>query len=554
MRDKNRQTAPGRNGTGAAWLTKPKASPSTNAPPTSNRPETATSYERNETRIIGITVPIIAGIAQEQIAAHPGASWVRLARATGGRVRRRRRGRRHRFADSRTGGCVNHVAIPLHNQPLHHTGNPGPRSPKAFPSTNRPPTGSRPAKASSYETQRYPHPHHPRRQPAPAPRTLGRDAGRRSPREPVDPAALAAAATAATAAAVQAQLTAGVDIINNGEQSRISFSTYVTQRMDGFGGSWTRRGHRDQNEFPSLARPRVVQLMRDVPTCTGPVAYRRPDLAQQECQQLLDAVNRADGQPQDLFMTAASPGIVALTMENRYYPSHQEYVFALADELRKEYEIIAAHGLTLQLDCPDLAMERHVSYQDEPLSAFQELVALHIRAINRALINIPREQVRLHVCWGNSEGPHHYDVPLEAILDILYEANVGALVMEMANPRHAHEHRVYRHNPLPDGDAAGRRRNRTPKTNYVEHPQLIADRLQQARRRRRRRPHPHPGNHRLRFRHLRRLQPRRPRHSMAETPGHARRRRKSPAANCSRRKDAGGIRGRYFPRLAGSPA
>ena len=297
--------------------------------------------------------------------------------------------------------------------------------------------------------------------------------------EPVDPAALDAAATAATAAAVQAQLAAGVDIINNGEQSRISFSTYVTQRMDGFGGSWTRRGHRDQNEFPSLARPRVVQLMRDVPTCTGPVAYRRLDLAQQECQQLLNAVNRADGQPQDLFMTAASPGIVALTMGNRYYPSHQEYVFALADELRQEYEIIAAHGLTLQLDCPDLAMERHVSYQDEPLSAFQELVALHIRAINRALINIPREQVRLHVCWGNSEGPHHYDVPLEAILDLLYEANVGVLVMEMANPRHAHEHRVYRRNPLPDGMllAAG---VIDTKTNYVEHPRLIADRLHQA--------------------------------------------------------------------------
>ena len=293
--------------------------------------------------------------------------------------------------------------------------------------------------------------------------------------QPVDPAALEAAAASATAAAVQAQLAAGLDIINNGEQSRISFSTYVTQRMDGFGGSWTRRGHRDQNEFPSLARPRVVELMRDVPTCIAPVIYRRPDLARQECQQLLDAA----GPNQDLFMTAASPGIVALTMDNRYYPSHEEYVFALADQLRQEYEIIAAHGLTLQLDCPDLAMERHVSYQDEPLSAFQELVKLHIRAINRALINIPRQQVRLHVCWGNSEGPHHYDVPLEDILPLLYEAKVGTLVMEMANPRHAHEHRVYQQHPLPDGMllAAG---VIDTKTNYVEHPRLIADRLHQA--------------------------------------------------------------------------
>ena len=296
--------------------------------------------------------------------------------------------------------------------------------------------------------------------------------------EPVDPAALDTAANDATAAAVQAQLAAGVDIINNGEQSRISFSTYVTQRMDGFGGSWTRRGHRDQNEFPALARPRVVQLMRDVPTCVGPVAYRRPDLAERECQQLLDAAG-SDKPPRELFMTAASPGIVALTMANRYYASHEEYVFALADELRQEYEIIAAHGLTLQLDCPDLAMERHVSYQDEPLSAFQELVALHIRAINRALVNIPRRQVRLHVCWGNSEGPHHYDVPLADILPLIYEAKVGTLVMEMANPRHAHEHRVYRQHPLPDGMllAAG---VIDTKTNYVEHPRLIADRLRQA--------------------------------------------------------------------------
>ena len=297
--------------------------------------------------------------------------------------------------------------------------------------------------------------------------------------EPVDGAALDAAARDATDGVVAAQLAAGVDVINNGEQSRISFSTYVTQRMDGFGGFWTRRGHRDQNEFPSLARPRVVQLMRDVPTCTSPVDYRRLDLVEQECRQLLDAAASAASPPEELFMTAASPGIVALTMGNRYYRSHEDYVFALAEELRKEYEIIIAHGLTLQLDCPDLAMERHVSYQDEPLEAFQELVALHIRAINHALSNIPRERVRLHVCWGNSEGPHHYDVPLEDILGLLYEAEVGALVMEMANPRHAHEHRVYHRRPLPDGMllVAG---VIDTKTNYVEHPRLVADRLHQA--------------------------------------------------------------------------
>ncbi len=295
----------------------------------------------------------------------------------------------------------------------------------------------------------------------------------------VDQTALDAAAQGAVVDVVANQLAAGVDVINNGEQSRVSFSTYVTQRMSGFGGAWTRRGHRDQNEYPSVSRPRVVQLMLDVPTCVGPLSYDRLDLVDRECEQLIDTVNSSRRQPAGLFMTAASPGIVALTLANRYYDSHEDYVFALAEELRKEYETIVNHGLTLQLDCPDLAMERHVSYQDEPLSAFRDLVSLHIRAINHALVNIPRDRVRLHVCWGNSEGPHIYDVPLEDILELLYEANVGALVMEMANPRHAHEHRVYRDFPLPAGWllVAG---VIDTKTNYVEHPRLVADRVIQA--------------------------------------------------------------------------
>ena len=148
--------------------------------------------------------------------------------------------------------------------------------------------------------------------------------------ESVDETALDAARSRdATAAVVASQMAAGVDVINNGEQSRISFSTYVTQRMSGFGGTWTRRGHRDQNEFPSIARPRVVQLMRDVPTCTGPLNYERLDMVEHECRQFLDVVNAADSQPEELFMTAASPGIVALTLGNRYYDSHEDYVFAL---------------------------------------------------------------------------------------------------------------------------------------------------------------------------------------------------------------------------------
>ena len=252
--------------------------------------------------------------------------------------------------------------------------------------------------------------------------------------EAVDQAALDRAARTATHDVVRAQAEAGVDVINGGEQSRVSFSTYVTQRISGFGGAWTRRGHRDQNEFPSIVRPRVVQLMRDVPMCVGPLSYDRLDIAGQECGDLFDAVAGSGAAREELFMTAASPGIITLTMKNGHYPTYEDYVFAVAEEMRKEYELIVSRGLVLQLDCPDLAMERHISYQDEPLEAFQGVVELHIEAINRALRNIPQEQVRLHVCWGNSEGPHHHDVPLEDILPIIYRAKVGALVMENGQP------------------------------------------------------------------------------------------------------------------------
>ena len=297
--------------------------------------------------------------------------------------------------------------------------------------------------------------------------------------EEVDGSALESLADESTLEVIRRQAQAGVDVINSGEQSRVSFSTYVTQRMSGFGGSWTRRGHKDQNEFPNIAQPRAVQLMRDVPQCIGPLEYQRPDLAEREVNGLLNGASEADTSHQDLFMSAASPGIIALTMGNAHYDNHEEYVMALAEEMRQEYEIITNRGVVLQLDCPDLAMERHVAYQDDRIEVFQQVVALHIRAINHAIRNIPREQVRLHVCWGNTEGPHHYDVPLEDILPIIYEANVGALVMEMANPRHAHEYKVYQRFPLPEHMllVAG---VIDTKTNYVEHPEVVADRLRLA--------------------------------------------------------------------------
>ena len=297
--------------------------------------------------------------------------------------------------------------------------------------------------------------------------------------QPVDQAALEAIASRSTIDILKKQADSGIDIVNSGEQSRTSFSTYITQRMSGFGGSWTRRGHKDQNEFPNIARPRVVQIMQDVPQCIGPLEYNRLELAEKELDSLLTGITKSRTSPQDVFMTAASPGIIALTMGNAYYSSHNEYVMALAEEMRKEYELIANRGVVLQLDCPDLAMERHVDYQDESIEVFQELVSLHITAINQALRNIPREQVRLHVCWGNSEGPHHYDVPLKDILPLIYKADVGGLVMEMANPRHAHEYKVYQEHPLPEHMVLVAGVIDT-KTNYVEHPEVVADRLRLA--------------------------------------------------------------------------
>ena len=294
--------------------------------------------------------------------------------------------------------------------------------------------------------------------------------------EPVHGESFELEAEASTRQVIERQSQAGIDIGNNGEQSRVSFSTYVTFRMSGFGGSAPRNRHRDQKEYPGVVRPRVVNLMV-APKCIGPVRYERLDEVEKECNDFLNYLGGCGVQFAETFMTAASPGIIALTMRNDYYSTYEDYVFAIAEEMRKEYELIVSKGLLLQLDCPDLAMERNVSYQDEPLSAFQDLVRLNIRAINRAVRNIPRDQVRMHVCWGNTEAPHHYDVPLADILPLLYEANVGALALEMANPRHAHEYKVFRQYPLPDHLLLVTGVIDT-KTNYIEHPEVVADRLE----------------------------------------------------------------------------
>ncbi len=310
----------------------------------------------------------------------------------------------------------------------------------------------------------------------PRPRALAELHGRRSRGEDVDDSALEQAVREATAAVVAAQVEAGIDIGNDGEQARESFVTYVQHRMTGFGGTSRRKLMQDLLDHPDfldLVVPRhlrrQVNLMA-APAAMTAVAYRDTAEIEAECALVASAPFV------ETFMTAASPGIVASALENRHYPSMQEYVLAVADALGSEYHAIVDRGLLLQIDAPDLALERHTLFADRPLTEFLDWVSLVVDAINGALAGVDPGRVRLHVCWGNYEGPHTLDVALQAILPLLYEAHVGALVVSMANPRHAHEYRCFERHPLPDDMVLVAGVIDTT-TNYVEHPEVVADRL-----------------------------------------------------------------------------
>jgi 5-methyltetrahydropteroyltriglutamate--homocysteine methyltransferase len=299
--------------------------------------------------------------------------------------------------------------------------------------------------------------------------------------ETVDGAALLGEAEVAVRNVVGKQLEAGIDIGNDGEQPRVGFSTYPAKRMRGFGGESKRRMARDIAEHPDyaarLGRARAgAARINDAPQAVAEVAYTDLGEAEAECALFQKCAAAAPGRFAEAFMTAASPGVMATIMLDAYYGSHERYVRALAREMRKEYELIASRGFVLQLDCPDLAMERARFFQDEPLDRFLDAVALHIDATNQAVASIPPDRVRLHLCWGNYDGPHTHDVPLEPLLPIIYRARVGALSLPLASPRHQHELKAFRRHPLPDGwlflpgviDST---------TNVVEHPEVVADRI-----------------------------------------------------------------------------
>ncbi len=304
-----------------------------------------------------------------------------------------------------------------------------------------------------------------------------------SRRELVDDAALTAAVTRATRDVVAKQLAAGIHVGNDGEQPRESFLSYVQHRMSGFGGQSQRPIMRDITHYPSFLQLKLPELSRtmvslmNAPKAIGPVTYTERRWVEEECALLARVTAEQPTQFRECFMTAASPGIVASAMLNEHYPSYDEYVVAVADALATEYAAIVAHGYVLQIDAPDLAMERHTSYADRPLADFLRFIDTNVTALNRALRDIPEERVRLHVCWGNYEGPHDDDVPLDEILPRLYAANVGALVVSMANPRHAHEHRCFKQYPLP-AEMLVIAGVVDPTTNYVEHPEVVADRIE----------------------------------------------------------------------------
>jgi 5-methyltetrahydropteroyltriglutamate--homocysteine methyltransferase len=301
---------------------------------------------------------------------------------------------------------------------------------------------------------------------------------------PIEEAVLEQATEDASRAVIARQIEAGIDIVNNGEMGRESFFTYVQHRMTGFGGTSTRPIMADLTRYPgSLERRRQamgteerVDLLR-APKAIAAVRYVSAAPIEQECRQLRRLLDETGGGFSEAFISSPSPGIIAAGMQNDYYDDLEKYVHAIAQALRTEYAVIAAAGFLLQIDAPDLALERHTLFQDKPLEEFLAFVRMVVAAMNKALDGIPREQVRLHVCWGNYEGPHDLDVPLEDIWPDIVQVNAGAIMLSMANPRHAHEYRCFEDPAFLGG------RLLIPgvidtTTNYVEHPHVVADRIE----------------------------------------------------------------------------
>ena len=284
--------------------------------------------------------------------------------------------------------------------------------------------------------------------------------------------------TEAVAAVVRRQVEVGIDIVSDGEMSKISYATYVARRLSGFDGDTPREPGQDLVEFPGLLRKlaeRGATAKYRRPRCVAAVAVRDTQPLATDIRNLNAAA--ASERPTGAFMNAASPGVIALFQPNDYYRTQDEYLEALAAALQSEYEAIVRAGIILQIDAPDLAMGRHTMYRDRTLEDFESLAARHIEVLNHALRNVPAERVRVHVCWGNYEGPHHHDVPMARLLPIVLRAKPQGLLFEAANPRHAHEWAVFKDVKIPEDKVLIPGCLATT-TNYIEHPELVAERLE----------------------------------------------------------------------------
>ena len=319
----------------------------------------------------------------------------------------------------------------------------------------------------------------------PRPPALTRLHARRARGEDISADDVAAAARAAVAEIVPRQVACGLDIVNNGEQGRESFVLYLRDRLTGLGGESLRGGWADIDAYPEFkaeviaaaAGKETASMTANLPAAIGDVRYIGADAMQAECDEFRAALDAARPAPLGAFLAAPSPGIVASVVQNLHYDSEDAYLAALADALAHEYRAILDAGFTLQLDCPDLALERHASYRDRPLADFIAFCERVVTAINRAIAGLPRQRIRLHVCWGNYEGPHDADVPLADILPVVLQAKVGAFVLPFANPRHAHEHRCFLRTPLADDQVLVAGVIDTL-TNFVEHPEVVAERIE----------------------------------------------------------------------------
>ena len=296
---------------------------------------------------------------------------------------------------------------------------------------------------------------------------------------PVDERALANRVASAVQEVVERQAAAGISIVNDGEMSKPSYATYVKDRLHGFGGDSVQSYHfADLVDYPRSAEivaDNPGRRKRSAPACNAPISVKDEAAAALDMENLVAAAAKAG--MNEIFSSAASPGVVTIFFGNQHYATAEAYLFAVAEAMRHEYEAIAAAGATVQLDCPDLAMGRHSAYAELGLNEYRKRVAMNIEALNHAVRNIPADRLRMHLCWGNYPGPHHCDVALAEIIDLVWQAKPQTVLFEAANPRHAHEWTLFEKVKVPD-DKVLCPGLIEPQSNYIEHPELVAQRIE----------------------------------------------------------------------------